>query len=84
MAKELAVVKWYVDGCHRSADDPHLSHSNATCARDAVRAIIENWWPSGGDYALNFDVVILAPTEWVGRYPVEVESVPNFVVGKPI
>lgn len=83
MARGLVEVKWYVDGCHRSADDPHRSNSNATCARDAVRAISESWWPSGGDYATQFDVVIISPTEWVGRYPVEVESVPNFVVGKP-
>lgn len=79
----MIVVRWYVDGCHRSEDDPHLSHSNADCARDAVRAIAESWWPSGGDYTQNFDVVILSPTEWVGRYPVEVESVPHFVIGNP-
>ncbi len=81
--QELAEVHWYVDGCHASADDPHKSNSNASSARECVQAICENWWPSGGDYALSFDVVILRPTEWVGRYPVEVETVPNFVVGKP-
>ena len=79
----MAVVHWYVDGCHRCADDPHRSNSNARSAKEAVAAICENWWPSHGDYPLSFDVVIMAPSEWIGRYPVEVESVPHFVVGKP-
>lgn len=57
----MKVVHWFVDGCHRSADDPHKSNSNASCAREAVGAICENWWPSYGDYPLNFDVVITAP-----------------------
>lgn len=80
----MKVVHWFVDGCHRSADDPHKSNSNATCARDAVSAICENWWPQHGDYPLNFDVVITAPDEWIGRYPVEVESIPNFIIGKSL
>ena len=80
----MKTVHWFVDGCHKSADDPHKSNSNANSAKECVNAICENWWPSSGDYATNFDVVILAPTEWVGRYPVEVESIPNFLVGKPI
>lgn len=78
----MVVVDWYVDGVHRSAKSPHKSNSNAATARDAVRAICESCW-SGWDYPTSFDVVILQPTEWVGRYPVEVETLPSFVVGKP-
>ena len=80
----MKVVHWFVDGCHKSADNPHKSNSNANSARECVNAICENWWASSGDYAMNFDVVIVSPPEWIGRYPVEVESVPNFIIGKPI
>jgi hypothetical protein len=78
----MKVVHWFVDGRHCNAEDPHKSHSNARNAREEVGAICENWWPSHGDYPLNFDVVITAPAEWAGRYPVEVESIPNFIIGK--
>lgn len=78
----MRTVHWFVDGCHKSADDPHKSNSNARSAREAVQAICNNWWPSNGDYPLAFDVVITAPAEWIGRYPVEVETVPNFVIGR--
>lgn len=83
MTVSLDEVHWYVDGVHRSEDDPHKSRSNAIDARQAVQAICESGWSSWGDYAQSFDVVILRPSKWVGRYPVEVETMPNFVVGKP-
>lgn len=74
-------VHWYVDGVHASADAPHKSNSNAASAREAVSAICDNCW-SSWDYPMSFDVVLIAPPEWAGRYPVEVETVPNFIVGK--
>lgn len=77
----MKVVHWFIDGCHCSADDPHKSNSNASSALEAVRAICDNWWASHGDYPLSFDVIIVAPAEWSGRYPVEVESIPNFIIG---
>lgn len=77
-------VHWYVDGVHASADNPHKSNSNAASARDAVNAICDNCWASWGDYPTSFDVVLTAPAEWAGRYPVEVETVPSFIVGKPL
>lgn len=78
----LRTVHWYVDGCHKSADAPHKSHSNATTARECVAAICDSWWPSHGDYPMAFDVVITSPPEWIGRYPVEVETLPNFIIGR--
>ncbi len=83
MSRELKEVHWFVDGVHRSADEPRKSNSNASCAHECVQAICDNGWSSWGDYATSFDVVILKPAEWVGRYPVEVEQLPNFIVGRP-
>ena len=82
MTRELAEVHWYVDGVHASEDNPHKSNSNASSARECVQAICDSCWSSWGDYPLEFDVVIIKPKEWAGRYPVEVEHMPNFTIGK--
>lgn len=82
MTQELIEVHWYADGCHASAGHPHKSRLNASSARDCVQAICDNCWASWGDYPMAFDVVILKPEKWIGRYPVEVEQMPNFIIGK--
>lgn len=81
----LTSVRFYMDGWHDPEDPRHadVAVCDGDDGRDVARAIAEAWWHRDGDYSTAFDVVIVAPTQFVGRYPVEVESMPHFVVGKP-
>lgn len=80
----MTEVHWYVDGCH-DPDDPKVSKVLLFYdTQDLVRGLAEQWWHRSGDYSTAFDFVIVKPTEHVGKYPIEVESVPHFVIGKPV
>jgi hypothetical protein len=76
-------VRWYVDGEHDPDDPKETTANDFSDAEWVVRTIAEKWWHKSGDYSTAFDIVVVAPAQFVGRYPVEVESVPHFVVGKP-
>lgn len=76
-------VKWYVDGCG-DPDDPNETETSKHSDRELlIGTIAEKWWHRSGDYSPAFDLVVVSPSQFVGRYPVKVESVPHFRVGKP-
>ena len=75
-------ISWYVDG-HHDPDDARETYASEFSDKEyVVQRIAEKWWHKSGDYQTAFELIVISPSQFSGRYPIEVESVPHFVVGK--
>ncbi len=69
-------VKWYVydkDDC-RVSMVPHWIDDPV----DAAEHLAGPWWHRSDDYVSEFEITVLEPVAWVGKYSITVESEPVF------
>ena len=71
-------VQWYVE----DADDMRTWRIPSTTldGLTAARELGEAWWHRSGDYCAEFELTIVTPPRFAGRYYFTVESEPVFYV----